>query len=320
MKLSSIVTLIVGIAILVSGVILSNIAITAATNAGHDFWEGIDTVDGNIVREYLIPAGYSDSAVAERTFARIELDVSNIDVEIVGIYDVAAESRVVLYNMTFPRTSVILTSNTVEITNSFRIDSLIDGGGQGIAFRGIHTLFSGGVFGQGGLLGPTGDQRIRIYLNNADRLLRLDLIVDNSTVSVRDIHREMDINITATGGSEVELNNISTRAALTIEAEDSTINMNAVTLSQAEMTLENSDVIFDVMGAEVLFGYYVTSDDDGRIIVNSTVTSNEYLHNHNVEGYPLIRVNQSGGSFEIRKPLVLIPPPDYVPENGAEVE
>ena len=318
MKISSIIALIVGVAILVSGIILSSIATGMATREGYDLHPNVNLVDGNIIREYAIPASYEESAVTERRVARVELDVRNIDVEIVGFYDIEAESRVVLYNMTFPRTSVIMTSNSIEITNIFRVDSLIDGGGQGLAFRGIRSLFTTGVFGQGGLLGPTGHQRIRVYLNNADRLNRLDLIVHNANVIVQDIAREMDINITATGGSEITLSDINTNASLEIDATDSTINMEAVTLSQANMELENSNVVFDALGVELLYGYYVTADAEGTIIVNGVSLGGEYVDN-NVEGYPLITVNQKGGTFEIRRPLGLTPP---APENdsGAEVE
>jgi len=269
-KLSSILFAIIGASMMIAGLILGLVANSMATTAGHEFFAQRNDEDGNITMEYPI---FGEGGIAgDRLITRILIEARNTDVVIFGgeVDGVPIErSRVVVYNMFFPFYSVNVSSGAVNITNMLDFGMLIETGGAGLEFNGIHSFLNRGM------LRRRRQQQIRVYLSDDDLLHQIDLQLENVDLTMVNLSRETDIFINATGGTAT-LDNIRTDSTLRVDALNSNLTVQNVDFGNVAMNLENSEMVLDLSTMQSSFDFNIAPPEEDGELGSLTVNGNSF--------------------------------------------
>lgn len=277
MKLSSIVSLILGAIAIIVGLIICQSAEAEAIANGYNLHQPVYDENGDIVKEFSF-AVQDDIHVS-----KIEVELSGANVYVIGGAD---ESKVVVRNMHGGTYSCKVSNKVISITNKMDLSTFVDAAAN-IEFNGIRQLFDINNF-------KKRQPEVYIYLNyTTEEIKQISFNVTNCIVNVQNIEGSLDLRVDAEN-STLSFADFITDSSIDCELIKSNVTFTNVNFLNAKVTGEESNFTFD---SELVVLYRILAKTVGNINANGIEITDEFKVNENQNDYPTLNIEMTSGDL-----------------------
>ncbi len=275
MKLSSIVSLILGAIAIIVGLVICSSAESEALANGYNLYQPIYDENGDIEKEY------SFAVEDEVNVSKIEVELNGANVYVIGG---AEKSKVVVRNMYGGTYSCSVSNKVISITNKMDLSTLVDAAAN-IEFNGIRQLFDINNF-------KKRQPEVYIYLNyTTEQIKQISFDVTNCIVNVQNIEGSLDLRVEAEN-STLTFADFITDSSIDCELIKSDVTFTNVNFLNAKVTGEESNFTFD---SELIVLYRIFAKTIGNINANGSDYTDEFSVNENQNDYPTINIEMTSG-------------------------
>lgn len=279
MRISSIVSLVLGILAIIFGAMICRSAEEAAVADGYNLHQNIFDENGNIEKEhsFSVEDGYD--------VTKLEIELEDVDVYVIGG---AEKSKILVRNMFGGTYSCNVSNKVITITNKLDISGFVDAA-QGIEFNGIRNIFDLNNFKK-----RRGE--VYIYLNySSEDIKQISLDVKNCNVSVQGIEGSLDL-ISKSENSTVSIADFITDSSIKCEMIKSQVSFTNVSFFNANVTGDESSFKFD---SELVILYRILASTSGMITANGVEYGESFTHNENQSDFPTINIEFIRGNIDL---------------------
>lgn len=275
MKLSSIVSLILGAIAIIVGLVICSSAESEALANGYNLYQPIYNENGDIEKEY------SFAVEDEVNVSKIEVELDGANVYVIGG---AEKSKVVVRNMYGGTYSCSVSNKVISITNKMDLSTLVDAAAN-IEFNGIRQLFDINNF-------KKRQPEVYIYLNyTTEQIKQISFNVTDCIVNVQNIEGSLDLRVEAEN-STLTFADFITDSSIDCELIKSDVTFTNVNFLNAKVTGEESNFTFD---SELIVLYRIFAKTIGNINANGNDYTDEFSVNENQNDYPTIDIEMTSG-------------------------
>lgn len=276
MKLSSIVSLILGAIAIIVGMIICSSAENQALASGYNLHQPIYDENGNIEKEY------SFSIEDDVNVSKVSIELDGANVYVIGG---AEKSKIVVRNMFAGTYSCNVSNKVITVTNNIDVSNLLDAA-KDLEFNGIRQLFNFDNF-------KKRQPEVYVYLNySSEQIKQLSLEVTNCVVSVQNIEGSLDLRLDAEN-STLSFTDFITDSSIDCELIDSDVSFTNVNFLKASVKGEKSNFTFD---SDLVVLYSISAKTAGTIKANGTEHRDTFKHNENQPDYPSINIELKSGN------------------------
>ncbi len=320
MKPSSIVSIVIAVIIIITGVVLMNVAKDKAEEKGIDLFGDAFSVDGSKVVE-----------LDEIAPVKIQLELSNCEINIKGTH---GKSTIEFINFESNYFAMSTKSDILSFNENPGIETIINFMDTGFTFKGIRYFVNRHYFDKYVLRKESAElpKVININLAELDSLNSIEISGSSLTVNISDVAVGCDFYIFASK-ADVTTKNVVTTSSLTINKGKETqpsssvkLNSSSDTFNQLNINSEKIDVTAqglkisgstNIIGAEgsvrLDFADYstITAASGGRISVNQELVDPPYTASR-TNGKGDIKIECVNASVELVVPYTF---EETVPEE-----
>lgn len=254
MKVSSVIFLVVGLVISITGYVICGIAEGMAKDAGsYDrLFEYNYDEEGNIVNEYefskdtIIETDAQGNEVTKRAVRKVSLTFTDMDITVIGGAD---RSRVVFQNMSQGSYYYHIGNNVLYVTNHFTLPNFLQS--EGLGFDGLRKYLNTSKY--------DGKKKVLLYVEDADDLKQYDFNLTNCTINLENLNGEYDMRLEATN-SNVTMKNCSTKSTMRLTLNDSKTNLETVDYIEMMILGSGGELNYNDTAIPYLFRYDVRSE------------------------------------------------------------
>ncbi len=294
MKITSVIFLVVGIVISVTGYFLCSMAESIAKNAGaYDMlFEYNYDDEGNIVDEYAFskdaivevdPDGKENKKSAVR---KVSLTFSDMDVLVVGGAD---RSRVVFRNLSQGRYYYYISNEALYVSDKPTITNIIQS--EGLRFDGLRKYLNTGKY--------AGKEQVVLFVSDADDLRQYDLTLTNCTLNMQNITGSYDMRLTATN-SKIEMQNCQTDSTLRLTLDKCDTVLDAVDFKENLIKGSGGTLSYDDTAIAYLFRYDISSEGGSLNLNGVDQEFASYTANLSGEDYHSLSITMIGTKLTVR--------------------
>lgn len=277
MKLSSIVSLILGAIAIIVGLVICSSAESEALANGYNLHQPIYDENGDIEKEY------SFAVEDEVNVSKIEVELEGANVYVIGGSE---KSKVVVRNMYGGTYSCNVSNKVISVTNKMDLSTLVDAAAN-IEFNGIRQIFDINNF-------KKRQPEVYIYLNyTSEQIKQISFNVKDCIVNVQNIEGSLDLRVEAES-STLNFADFITDSSIDCELIKSTATFTNVNFLNAKVTGEESNFTFD---SELIVLYRILAKTAGNIQANGTDYTDEFSANENQNDYPTIDIEMTSGDI-----------------------
>lgn len=277
MRLSSVVSLVLGAIAIVVGIVLCNAAEADAIANGYNLYEPIYDESGNIEKEF------SFSHDDDINVSKVEIELEGANVYVIGG---AEKSKIVVRNMYAGTYSCNISNKVATITNVMDMSTLVDAA-QGIEFNGIRQFFNFENF-------KKRQPEVYIYLNYTNEPIKqISFDVKDCIVNVSNIEGSLDLRIDAEN-SNMAFSDFITDSGIDCELVNSDVTFTNVDFLNANIEGEGGSFTFD---SELIVLYRITAATVGTIKANGETFQDSYKINENQQDYPTMNITFTSGDI-----------------------
>ena len=294
MKITSVIFLIVGIVISITGYILCRSAESIAKDAGeYDLlFEYNYDDDGNIVNEYafskdsMVEISPEGTEIPKSAVHKTSLTFSNMDIRVVGG---AERSRIVFQNMEPMRYYYHIGNEALYVSDVPSITNIIQS--EGLGFDGLRKFLNTSKY--------DGKQQVILYVSDADSLLQYDFDLNNCTITIENIVGAYDMRLTAKN-STVKLENCATESTLRLKLTGCDTTMIGVDYSETLVEGSGGSFTYDDTSISYLFRYDISSEGGSLNLNGVDQEIPSYTANLSGEDYHSLTLAMTGTKLTIR--------------------
>lgn len=293
MKITSVIFLVVGLVISITGYILCGAAERMAKEAGeYDMlFEYNYDDEGNIVNEHefskdaVITTDAEGNEVRQKAVHKVSLTFSDMNIRVIGG---AERSRIVFMNMEPLRyyhhisNYALYVSDVPSITNIIQSDSL--------QFDGLRRYLNTGKY--------KGKPQVVLYVSDADELKQYDFDLKNCTISLENLVGFYDMRLTAKN-STVTMQNCTTQSTLRLKLEDCKTTLSAVDYTETIIEGSGGNLFYDDTAIAYLFRYDISSEGGSLNLNGVDQAVPTYLANQSMEDYHSLLIAMTGTKLQM---------------------
>lgn len=251
MKPTSIIFLIVSVALIVGGIITCAVAKDIAVTDGYVLFN--DAEGGSYVRH--------DFNSADIT--KIELTVTDAEI---NVYGGAEESYIEFFHFRDGLYSLSSTGNTITLDEIPDLKSLLSFQG-GFSFSGMRYFLR---------LGNTvsGPKKVNIYLSADSAIKIISMAGDNCTVYAEKLGIRADLTIIADKSITLSGKDLRTSSAITLDAPTVSVNMEDCSVNELHLTADKTDSLLE----RFFCGNLYADMDSGSLEIHIPADASNYRY------------------------------------------
>ena len=294
MKITSVIFLVVGLVISITGYILCRSAEGIAKDAGeYDLlFEYNYDDEGNIVNEYafskdnMVEISPEGNEITKSAVRKVSLTFSDMDIQVVGG---AERSRVLFKNMEPMLYYRYISGKGLYVTDVPSITNIIQS--EGMGFDGLRKYLNTGKY--------DGKKQVVLYVSDADALTQYDFTFTNCTVTINNIVGAYDMRLTAKN-SAVKMENCSTESTLRLKLTKCDTTMIGVDYTETLIEGSGGTLTYDDTSISYLFRYNISSEGGSLNLNGIDQKVPSYAANLDGEDYHSLSVAMIGTKLTIR--------------------
>ncbi len=293
MKITSIIFLVVGIVISITGYILCNSAENMAKNAGeYDLLFEYNYDDnGNIVNEYsfskdnMIELDANGNEIKKKAVQKISVTFSNMDIRVIGG---AERSRIVFQNMEPMRYYYHIGNNALYVSDVPSITNILQS--EGLGFDGLRKFLNTSKY--------KGKEQVILYVSDADDLKQYDFDLTDCTITMDDLVGAYDMRLTAKN-STIKLENCTTKSTLRLSLTNCDTTMKTVDYTETLVEGSGGTLHYDDTSISYLFRYDISSEGGSLNLNGIDQEIPSYTANLSGEDYHSLSIAMTGTKLTI---------------------
>ncbi|MBE6671909.1 MAG: hypothetical protein E7599_00100 [Ruminococcaceae bacterium] len=254
MKISSVIFLVVGLVISITGYIVCGVAESMAKSAGgYDLlFEYNYDEEGNIVKEYefskdtIIETDAEGNEVKKHAVRKVSLTFTDMDILVVGGAD---RSRVVFQNMSEGSYYYHISNNVLYVTNHFTLPNFLQS--EGLSFDGMRKYLNTSKY--------DGKKQVILYVEDADELKQYDFKLNNCRIELENINGAYDMRLEAKS-STVTMKNCSTESTLRLTLDKCKTVLDTVDYIETLIKGSGGELTYNDTAIPYLFRYDIRSE------------------------------------------------------------
>ena len=254
MKVSSVIFLVVGLVITITGYILCGVAESMAKDAGgYDLlFEYNYDEEGNIVNEYefskdtIIETDAQGNEDKKRAVRKVSLTFTDMEIVVVGG---AERSRIVFQNMSQGSYYYFIRNNVLYATNHFSLTNFLQS--EGLGFDGLRKYLNTSKY--------DGKERVILYIEDADELKQYDFTLTNCDIRLENLNGEYDMRLEAKN-SKVIMQNSTTKSTLRLTLDNCNTTLRGVDYNETLIKGDGGSLTYDDTSISYLFRYDISSE------------------------------------------------------------
>ena len=276
MKVTSVIFLVVGLVISITGYILCGVAEGMAKDAGGEdlLFEYNYDEEGNIVNEYefsketIIETDAQGNETKKWAVRKVSLTFTDMEIVVVGGAD---RSRIVFQNMSQGSYYYFIRNNVLYATNHFSLTNFLQS--EGLSFDGLRKYLNTSKY--------DGKERVILYVEDADELKQYDFTLKNCDIRLENLNGEYDMRLEAKN-SKVVMQNSTTKSTLRLTLDNCKTTLDTVDYIEMLVKGSGGELFYNDTAIAYLFRYDIRSEG-GSLNLNG-VDQSIALYQANLSG------------------------------------